>query len=119
MEMKVVDSRDFRWEEPPAHFGGFSKCLINPETVGTTGLDFRISRYQIRGRVDRHSHAEAEQVYYVISGVGTAWSGDQRVVVSAGMALYMPPGVDHEIENTGDEDLVFAVITTQPPSAEA
>lgn len=113
--MLVVESIDYPWVTPPKHYNAFSKVLIDPVSVPGAPFDFRISRYPIGGRVDPHIHETATQLYYVISGSGLATSGEERHRIGPGTTLYMPPGVDHAIENTGTEDLVFAIVTTEPP----
>ena len=115
IKMLVLDAVDFRWEQPPEHVNtALSKVLLNPESVPGATFDFRISRYLVSGRVDTHSHEYAEQLYYILSGTGLATSEGVRHRLAAGTVLYMPPGVDHAIENTGDKDLVFAIVTTRP-----
>lgn len=111
-EMTVLDAAEFRWEEPPSHVNAYSKCLVTTKTVPGATFDFRISRYPVSGRNEPHSHEDAEQLYYIIAGTGTATSNDVRHRLFPGITLYIPPGVDHAIENTGDEDLVFAIVTT-------
>lgn len=111
--MGLIDSRMIPWDEPPGHIGGFSKYLVG-EHNGCTTMDFRVSRYPIRGRVDPHIHEIAEQIYYIISGTGTAQLGDERMVIQPGDTLFVPPRVVHGLENTGHEDLVFVVVTSPP-----
>ncbi|GAA1515981.1 cupin domain-containing protein [Nocardioides humi] len=113
-EMVVLDAADFGWDEPEMHVRAYSKCLVTRETVPGASFDFRISRYPVSGRNESHSHESAEQLFYIISGTGTARSGGVRHRLSPGITLYVPPRVDHAIENTGDEDLVFAIVTTEP-----
>ncbi len=94
--------------------GGFSKCLVTTAKDGSRYLDFRLSRYPIRGRVDPHAHETAEHVYYVISGTAlVGFDGEQRVI-AAGDTIFVPPGAIHSVENTGDDDLVFVVVTSPP-----
>lgn len=111
--MGHIDSRGIPWDEPPGHYGGFSKYLVGTHN-GASSMDFRISRYPIRGRVALHLHEDAEQIYYVISGSGTAQLGDQQYLIRGGDTLFVPPKVEHSVENTGDEDLVFVVVTSPP-----
>jgi len=113
--MGVVDSRELPWNEPPGHFGGFSKFLVNEEFQGSKYFDFRISRYPIKGLVAEHVHEIAEQIFYFISGTAIATYGDERFIVTKGFTMFVPPGVKHSVENTGDEDLVF-IVTTSPPN---
>ena len=73
------------WQEFPGHFGGaLSKALVRPETAGSRLIDYRISM-EMDGR---------------------------RQVVRKHDVIYIPPGVEHGICNTGLTDLTFIVDTT-------
>jgi mannose-6-phosphate isomerase-like protein (cupin superfamily) len=106
---------DFEWIEPPGHAGGFSRYLVNPDNVGSRYFDFRISRYPVGGRVDRHVHEIAEHVYYFLEGAGLVTVGAETRTVGANDVLFVPPGVGHAIESTGPGDLGF-IVATSPPS---
>ena len=112
--MGVVDSRELPWHQPPGHFSGFSKYLVNEEFEKSKYFDFRISRYPIKGLVAEHVHEVAEQIFYFISGEGLVTYGDKKTVVTKGYTMFVPPGINHAVENTGDEDLVFIVVTSPP-----
>ncbi len=112
--MSLIDAKDIPWQEPPGHYGGFSKYLVNDENEGSRYFDFRISRYPIKGRVEPHTHEVAEQIYYFISGTGVVQHGTDQIVVVPGNTMFVPPGLLHGVENTGDEDLVFVVVTSPP-----
>jgi mannose-6-phosphate isomerase-like protein (cupin superfamily) len=106
------------WEEPPGHIGGaFSKLLVRPERAGSELIDYRISVYQPRAHVALHSHKVQEQVYHVLDGEGLLEIDGQKRVVRAGTVVFLPPGVEHAIYNTGMVDLTFIVVTS-PPSDE-
>ena len=101
------------WREFPGHFGGaLSKPLVMPETVNSQHLDYRISMYQPMAYVARHSHKVQEQVYHVLDGEGLMEIGDKSQVVRKHDVIYLPPGVEHAITNTGLTDLVFIVVTS-------
>jgi mannose-6-phosphate isomerase-like protein (cupin superfamily) len=100
------------WLEPPGHFGAYSKLLINPETASTERLDFRISLYPPSGLAADHVHQEAEHVYYFLGGKGLLTLDGEPRVVEAGVAVWIPPGVRHQLESTGVDDLLFVVVTT-------
>jgi mannose-6-phosphate isomerase-like protein (cupin superfamily) len=101
------------WREFPGHFGGaLSKPLVMPETLGSKHLDYRISMYQPMAYVARHSHREQEQVYHVLEGEGLMEIGNEARVVRRHDVIYIPPGVEHMISNTGLTDLVFIVATS-------
>ncbi len=105
------------WEQPPAHFDAYSKMLVRPENTATKRLDFRISSYQPKGYVEPHRHRVQEQIYHIQDGEGVMELDGQRHVVRAQDTVFIPPGVEHAIYNTGLVDLVFYVITSPPEDA--
>ncbi|WP_108610757.1 cupin domain-containing protein [Aminobacter sp. MSH1] len=102
------------WEEPPAHIGAFSKMLLRPDNADTRLFDFRISSYQPKGFVAPHRHHIQEQIYYILEGEGLMEIDGKREVVQPWTAIFIPPGVEHAIYNTGMVDLKFVVVTTPP-----
>ena len=101
------------WKQYPNHFGGaLSKPLVAPETAGSRHLDYRISMYQPMAYVELHKHKVQEQVYHVLDGEGLMVIAGDRRVVRKHDVIYLPPGVEHSIENTGLVDLVFIVVTS-------
>ena len=101
------------WKEFPGHFGGaLSKPLVMPETAGYRHIDYRISMYQPMARVELHKHKVQEQIYHVLEGEGLMEIGGKRNVVRRHDVIFLPPGIEHSIENTGLVDLVFLVVTS-------
>jgi mannose-6-phosphate isomerase-like protein (cupin superfamily) len=101
------------WREFPNHFGGaLSKPLVMPETAGACHLDYRISMYQPMARVARHKHQVQEQIYHVLEGEGLMEIAGNNHVVRKHDFIFLPPGVEHAISNSGLVDLVFLVITS-------
>ena len=101
------------WREFANHFGGaLSKPLVMPETADTRHLDYRISMYQPMAHVARHKHRVQEQIYHVLEGEGLMEIAGQNHVVRKHDFIFLPPGVEHAISNSGMVDLVFRVITS-------
>ena len=101
------------WREFPNHFGGaLSKPLVMPESAASRHIDYRISMYQPMAYVARHSHREQEQVYHVLDGEGLMEIAGKTYVVRRHDVIFLPPGVEHAISNTGLVDLVFLVVTS-------
>ena len=97
------------WRQFPDHFGGaLSKPLVMPETAGSKHIDYRISMYQPMAYVKVHQHKVQEQVYHVIEGEGLMQIDGKDHVVRKHDYIFLPPGVDHSISNTGLVDLVFS-----------
>ena len=106
------------WKEFPDHFGGaLSKPLVNPENAGARHLDYRISMYQPMAYVKVHSHKVQEQIYHVLEGEALMEIDGERRVVRKHDVIYLPPGVEHAIQNSGLIDLVFLVVTSPPNDA--
>ena len=101
------------WREFPNHFGGaLSKPLVMPETAKSRHLDYRISMYQPMAHVARHKHKVQEQIYHVLEGEGLMEIEGKNHVVRKHDFIYLPPGVEHAISNSGLTDLVFLVVTS-------
>ena len=106
------------WQEFPGHFGGaLSKPLVRPETAGSRLIDYRISCYQPMAHVAPHAHKVQEQVYHVLEGEGMMEVDGKRRLVRRHDVIYIPPGVEHGISNTGLTDLTFIVATTPAEDA--
>jgi mannose-6-phosphate isomerase-like protein (cupin superfamily) len=103
------------WEEPPAHYGGaYSKMLVRPEPCGSKLLDYRVSVYQPGAYVAPHRHRIKEQLYHVLDGEGLIELEGERTVVRKDDVIFIPPGVEHAIYNTGMTDLRIIVATSPP-----
>jgi mannose-6-phosphate isomerase-like protein (cupin superfamily) len=101
------------WQEFPNHYGGaLSKPLVMPETANSKHLDYRISLYQPMARVAVHSHKVQEQIYHVLDGEGLMEIAGRSTVVRKHDVIYLPPGVEHAISNSGLTGLMFLVITS-------
>ena len=101
------------WDELPAHIGGaYSKLLVRPESCGSRSIDYRISVYQPRAYVEPHRHRIQEQVYHVLEGEALMEIAGERTVVRKDDVIFIPPGVEHAIYNTGMTDLRFIVVTS-------
>lgn len=109
----VRNIAEVAWREYPDHFGGaLSKPLVTPESAGSRHLDYRISCYQPMAYVARHTHTLQEQIYHVLDGEGLIEIAGKNHVVRKHDVIYLPPGVEHMIQNSGLTDLVFLVITS-------
>ncbi|GHD62372.1 hypothetical protein GCM10017083_51120 [Thalassobaculum fulvum] len=104
---------EVEWKEFPAHHGGaLSKPLVAADNSDARLIDHRISCYQPMAYVERHAHKVQEQVYHVLEGEGLMEIAGEKRVVRRHDVIFIPPGIEHAISNTGLVDLVFLVITT-------
>jgi mannose-6-phosphate isomerase-like protein (cupin superfamily) len=56
------------------------------------------------GQVPWHNQ-EQEEVYFVLEGTGEMCLGDERQILTAGQAVFIPPGVFHQMTNLGSTPL--------------
>ena len=62
----------------------------------------------------RHRHPAQEQVYVIVRGEGQMLVGGEERAVGEGALVFIPPGAEHAIRNTGSEMLAY-VSATAPP----
>jgi uncharacterized cupin superfamily protein len=64
-----------------------------------------------------HSHAAQWEHYIILAGCGVMHTDDGKSVpVGAGDHVICPPGDAHQMENTGEEPLVYYVIADHHPA---
>jgi mannose-6-phosphate isomerase-like protein (cupin superfamily) len=101
------------WDELPGHHdGALSKLLVHPQSLGSQHIDHRISSYAPKAFVAPHTHRIQEQVYHVLEGEGLVEIDGQRRVVRRHDVVFVPPGVEHALYNTGLTPLTFLVVTS-------
>ena len=61
-------------------------------------------------RLSYQRHARRSEHWFVVTGRGVVTLDGEKVDVSAGVAVDVPVGVAHRIENTGETDLVFVEV---------
>jgi mannose-6-phosphate isomerase-like protein (cupin superfamily) len=78
--------------------GGASPIQCRNFSMGMVMLDAN------GGQVPWHSQ-DQEEIYLVLEGTGEMCLGVERVVLTAGQAVEIPPGVFHQMTNVGTEPL--------------
>ena len=61
-------------------------------------------------RLSLQYHRRREEHWFVVCGVGLATRGEETIPVASGVALDIPLGTAHRMQNTGDAPLVFIEI---------
>lgn len=69
-------------------------------------------RHLLQGRKtsDHHKHDNVEQAYYIIEGEGEVLVGDKRYPVVPGDAVYLPPGIHHQMFNDRNDDWLEHIV---------
>jgi mannose-6-phosphate isomerase-like protein (cupin superfamily) len=74
--------------------GGASPVSTQPFCMGYVVLD------PAGGQVPWHNQ-DQEEVYFIVEGEGEMCLGEERQAVCSGQCVYIPPGVFHQLTNTG------------------
>ncbi|MDD3597157.1 cupin domain-containing protein [Sulfuricurvum sp.] len=62
----------------------------------------------------RHLHNQAEQFFYILSGIATLEVSGDIQVIHPNEGFHIPAGVAHTLSNEHEEDLEFLVVSTPP-----
>ena len=81
------------------------------EIINDFSLHLR-TMYQPMAHVALHKHRVQEQVYHVLEGEGLMEIDGNKHVVRKHDVIFLPPGIEHSINNTGLVDLVYLVVTS-------
>jgi mannose-6-phosphate isomerase-like protein (cupin superfamily) len=86
--------------------------LADPADEGVPFISV-VEIFEPGGRTPPNMHAIAWEQFVVLRGTGLARSGAAETVVRQGDVLVVPPGQEHELENTGPGKL-YCLTTMMP-----
>ncbi|MCD6312675.1 MAG: cupin domain-containing protein [Thaumarchaeota archaeon] len=107
-----VETQVFDW--------GTIKWLSCPAVTGAERFTFGVVIVEPGKGHDKHSHPDAEEVIYVISGVAEQFvegAEPETAPIKQGDLVYIPPGVTHATWNKGWDPLIL-IVAYAPPGAE-
>lgn len=81
---------------------------------GTRNLSLAEAMLAPGQATERHYHAIAEEVYFVLAGAGEMEVDGARGDVTVDDAIPIPAGARHQITNTGDTPLRFLCACAPP-----
>jgi mannose-6-phosphate isomerase-like protein (cupin superfamily) len=102
--MVIADLAEIKGRTYPARrrtqnlVGGLSPIQAQQFSMGYVTLE------PSGGQVPWHNQ-EQEEVYFVLDGTGEMCLGNERLVLNAGQAVYIPSGVFHQMTNVGQTPL--------------
>lgn len=101
-------------QSPPTDTGPrLANLLSGKETSGAFALEV-LTLPPYGGGPDAHVHAYGEGLY-VLSGTLAMTLGERTVIVRAGSAVYVEPGLLHTCWNPGASSATVLLIQTPPP----
>ena len=82
-----------------------SKLLLSQSTVGAKNFSMGLNITDVGSMIPPHIHDNEEEGMFLISGKGKLIMGGGELELQPDMAIYAPPGTEHSIVNTGNEEL--------------
>ena len=80
----------------------------SPKT-GTMGSILVEQTFQRGGTTNLHIHDQGDELFYVVSGRGTATLGDQSEVIEPGDVIFVPRSAVHRISNLENDEPLTVV----------
>jgi mannose-6-phosphate isomerase-like protein (cupin superfamily) len=106
-----------RGEGEPHSIGQMTLLVGRAEwTAGAYNVMDQITAPRLMSAV--HSHAQEDQVAFVLEGTMTCWVAGHEVEVQAGGYVLRPAGLPHAMWNAGDTPIRFLEITNPGTSFE-
>lgn len=107
--MTVIDRETVRRDEPPPHGNiGMSTAYRFSDAVPGRAMEFRERVLHVGAAIGAHQLTH-DEVYYVLSGEGEAFSGDRTERVQAGQAIYFFAGETMGIRQKGAKPLALII----------
>jgi len=86
----------------------------SPKT-GTMGSILVEQTFQRGGTTSLHIHDQGDELFYVVSGRGTATLGDETEVIGPGDVIFVPQGAVHRIDNLDNDEPLTVVFFMDSP----
>jgi len=113
--MKIIHYEDIE----ATHFDSeAARALSGRVLIGKAdGADhfcMRLFEFQPGGYSPRHTHPWEHEIFFH-AGQGEVFANGAWTSVQAGCAVFVPPGVEHQVRNTGADKLIMICLV--PPAA--
>ena len=95
--------------------GRTTSITVGPDT-GATDLAFWTTELPAGSDIIVHRHDRTEEILFIYRGFGTLIVGNDRVPVSEGTTIYVPPGTYHGMEPQ-ETDMTIVFVATPPDLA--
>ncbi len=105
-------AKKFEDTEYEEHFGNKYNILLPREM--TEGLQLALVKVKKGSLTPKHTHKDEEQAYIILKGSGVVRLNDEEKEVSERMIVYIPRGTEHEIKNTGKDELTYIYVANWP-----
>ncbi|MCW9048525.1 MAG: cupin domain-containing protein [Gammaproteobacteria bacterium] len=79
--------------------------LMHPDTHGNKSQSLAEAIVKPNEKTLLHKHLKSEEIYFILQGDGKMNLNKETTQVTTGDTICIMPGTEHNIENTGNENL--------------
>ncbi len=88
--------------------------LLGPQNSHARNLAFGLAEFPAGTVAAPHTHQTEEEIIYIFSGRGTISSAVKEVRLEPGVAVFIPPGLEHQIRVDASDPLKLATLFSPP-----
>ncbi len=88
--------------------------LLGPQNSGAKNLNFGLATFPPDSKAPPHMHETQEEIIFILSGRGKFATAERTVPLEPGTAVFIPPGLEHQIVVTGDETIKLVTVFSPP-----
>ena len=88
--------------------------LLGPQTCQAKNLVFGLAEFPGGTLAAAHVHQSEEEIIYILSGEGAIIADAQETRLGPGVAVFIPPGLSHQIRADGDQPLKLVTLFSPP-----
>jgi mannose-6-phosphate isomerase-like protein (cupin superfamily) len=88
--------------------------LLGPQNCPVRNLAFGLAEFPGNSLAAAHVHEEEEEIIYILAGYGAIIGDEGEVALQPGLAVFIPPGLRHQIRVDGQEPLKLVTLFSPP-----
>jgi quercetin dioxygenase-like cupin family protein len=88
--------------------------MIGPSNSAARNLTFGLAEFPPNSNAKAHTHDAQEEIIYILSGEGEFISSEGNHKLQPGIAVYIPPQLEHRITVRGEEPLRLITLFSPP-----
>jgi len=91
------------------------KMIIGPKNFGKAkNMCFGTAVFPPHTHAPSHVHPSEEEIIYIIQGCGEMYFNSEPEPLTPGTCVYVPPGIEHSINNKSDVPLKLIYVFSPP-----